>query len=87
MDGVLRQMFRKKDGELNTDNNCIWTARWDNHPVKEGSAFHILIDLEPIENAPVSRNKSRVPRQIMEKMLADRILADVTFKFLGNMSN
>ena len=85
MDGVRRQMSQWKVGVLTYITFVTWSASWENHPVDGGSVFQLLIDLDPIENAnSLLEKKNGVPRRIMEKMLTDRTLADVTFTFPGN---
>ena len=86
MDGVRRQMSRESVQVF--PKNYILSVSWENHPVRERSSFQLLIDLEPIENAySLPEKKKSVPRQLMEKMFADRTQADVIFRFTGNISN
>ena len=71
MDETRQQLSFDKDGQT-------WIASWDDKVGKEAS-FELVIDFDPTEN----REEKSVPHQVMSKLLTNRILADVTFKFPG----
>ena len=93
----VRRPMQQRVGEKDNKISFIsgWTARWDQdlsgdgrlYPfiIEDVSSFLLLIDLEPIENS-LPGEKSIVSHQIMKK-IADTTLADVTFKFPGNIVN
>ena len=79
-DGIVWQMSQDKYWKR------TWTTSLHGYQIGSAASFQILIDfgLPLVEILPKKKN---VSQQVMEKMLADRTLADVTFKFPGNIVN
>ena len=75
-DGDKRQMYE-------TQGFSFWTTYWDNQPsIDKAALFELLIDF----GTNLAEKKSSASYPVIQKMFADRTLADVTFKFPGNIA-